>query len=89
MSAPYFDSLRSFINPFLHLFSAGDGSKIYVSCIAFRDPVDDDIGEAYGIPLNTFAVKCISLVSRLPCFSVLRDALEEIFGLCFSTRGSW
>ncbi|XP_057519264.1 DENN domain and WD repeat-containing protein SCD1-like [Amaranthus tricolor] len=70
------------------VLTAGDGSKIYVSCIAFRDPVDDDIGEAYGIPLNTFAVKCISLVSRLPCFSVLRDALEEIFGLCFSTRGS-
>ncbi|XP_021736318.1 DENN domain and WD repeat-containing protein SCD1-like isoform X2 [Chenopodium quinoa] len=70
------------------VLTAGDGSKIYVSCIAFRDPVDEDIGEAYGIPLNSFAGKCISLVSRIPCFCVLRDALEEIFALCFSTRGS-
>ncbi|CAA6666159.1 unnamed protein product [Spirodela intermedia] len=48
------------------------GSKIYVSCIAFRDPVCKDICEAYGIPANSFADKCICLVSRHPSFSVLR-----------------
>ncbi|XP_010677977.2 DENN domain and WD repeat-containing protein SCD1 isoform X1 [Beta vulgaris subsp. vulgaris] len=70
------------------VLTAGDGSKIYVSCIAFWDSVDEDIGKAYGIPPNSFTRKCISLVSRIPCFCVLRDALEEIFALCFSTRGS-
>ncbi|KAK4779371.1 hypothetical protein SAY86_006899 [Trapa natans] len=66
----------------------GDGSKIYVSCIAFRDPVSEDIAEAYHIPANSFADKCICLVSRSPSFNVLRTALEEIFALCFSSTGS-
>ncbi|RVX14181.1 DENN domain and WD repeat-containing protein SCD1 [Vitis vinifera] len=66
----------------------GDGSKIYVSCIAFRDPVSDDIAEAYRIPPNSFADKCICLVSRLPSFCMLRNALEELFALCFSPTGS-
>ncbi|KAF9671422.1 hypothetical protein SADUNF_Sadunf12G0046000 [Salix dunnii] len=66
----------------------GDGSKIYVSCIAFRDPVSEDIAEAYRIPANSFADKCICLVSRSPSFGVLRNALEELFKLCFSPAGS-
>ncbi|KAK2991401.1 hypothetical protein RJ640_010865 [Escallonia rubra] len=65
----------------------GDGSKIYVSCIAFRDPVCEDIAEAYRIPANSFADKCICLVSRSPSFHILREALEELFALCFSPRG--
>ncbi|GAB2292818.1 Scytalone dehydratase [Dionaea muscipula] len=70
------------------VLTEGDGSKIYVSCIAFRDPVDDDVLEAYRIPRSSYADKCICLVSRLPSFCVLRSALEEIFALCFSPAGS-
>ncbi|XP_057516369.1 DENN domain and WD repeat-containing protein SCD1 [Amaranthus tricolor] len=70
------------------VLTEGDGSKIYVCCIAFRDPVDEDIVEAHRIPLNSFADKCICLVSRLPSFHVLRNALEEVFALCFSPKGS-
>ncbi|XP_068651948.1 DENN domain and WD repeat-containing protein SCD1 isoform X2 [Aristolochia californica] len=70
------------------VLTEGDGSKIYVSCIAFRDPVSEDIAEAYRIPPNSFADKCICLVSRSPSFNVLRDALEELFGVCFSPSGS-
>ncbi|XP_043715724.1 DENN domain and WD repeat-containing protein SCD1 isoform X2 [Telopea speciosissima] len=70
------------------VLTEGDGSKIYVSCIAFRDPVSEDIAEAYRINANSFSDKCICLVSRSPSFHVLRDALEEIFCLCFSPTGS-
>ncbi|XP_052303530.1 DENN domain and WD repeat-containing protein SCD1 isoform X3 [Populus trichocarpa] len=70
------------------VLTEGDGSKIYVSCIAFRDPVSEDIAEAYRIPPNSFADKCICLVSRSPSFGVLRTALEELFALCFSPAGS-
>ncbi|KAM3349647.1 hypothetical protein ACQJBY_022509 [Aegilops geniculata] len=69
------------------VLTEGDGSKIYVSCIAFRDPICEDIIEAYQIPVNSFADKCICFVSHSPCFQVLRDALEEIFVLCFSPAG--
>lgn len=72
-----------------YLFCAeGDGSKIYVSCISFRDPVSEDIAEAYRIPANSFADKCICLVSRSPSFRILRNALEEIYSLCFLSDGS-
>ncbi|CAL5362519.1 unnamed protein product [Camellia sinensis] len=70
------------------VLTEGDGSKIYVCCIAFRDPVCEDIAEAYRIPANSFADKCICLVSRSPSFCILRDALEELFALCFSPDGS-
>ncbi|KAK7320022.1 hypothetical protein RJT34_04751 [Clitoria ternatea] len=70
------------------VLTEGDGSKIYVSCISFRDPVCEDIAEAYRIQANSYADKCICLVSRLPSFHVLRNALEEIFALCFSPNGS-
>ncbi|KAF4386373.1 hypothetical protein F8388_020000 [Cannabis sativa] len=70
------------------VLTEGDGSKIYVSCIAFRDPVSEDIAEAYRIPPNSFADKCICLVSRSPSFGVLKTALEELFSLCFSPSGS-
>ncbi|KAF8399144.1 hypothetical protein HHK36_015009 [Tetracentron sinense] len=70
------------------VLTEGDGSKIFVSCIAFRDPVSEDIAEAYCIPANSFADKCICLVSRSPSFHILRDALEELFILCFSPTGS-
>ncbi|KDP20097.1 hypothetical protein JCGZ_05866 [Jatropha curcas] len=70
------------------VLTEGDGSKIYVSCISFRDPVSEDIAEAYRIPANSFADKCICLVSRSPSFGILRNALEEIFALCFSPSGS-
>ncbi|PON47885.1 Guanine nucleotide-binding protein, beta subunit [Parasponia andersonii] len=70
------------------VLTEGDGSKIYVSCIAFRDPVSEDIAEAYRIPPNSYADKCICLVSRSPSFRVLKHALEELFALCFSPSGS-
>ncbi|KAJ0977957.1 hypothetical protein J5N97_013431 [Dioscorea zingiberensis] len=70
------------------VLTEGDGSKIYVSCIAFRDPICEDIAEAYRIPENSYADKCICLVSHSPSFQVLRDALEELFILCFSPAGS-
>ncbi|KAK6154007.1 hypothetical protein DH2020_013646 [Rehmannia glutinosa] len=78
----------SFPRSYPIVLTEGDGSKIYVSCIAFRDPVCEDLAEAYRIPANSFADKCICLVSRAPIFGILRDALEEIFLLCFSTSGS-
>ncbi|KAK7251597.1 hypothetical protein RIF29_34931 [Crotalaria pallida] len=70
------------------VLTEGDGSKIYVSCISFRDPVCEDIADAYHIQANSYAEKCICLVSRLPSFHVLRSALEELFALCFSPNGS-
>ncbi|GAA0164648.1 guanyl-nucleotide exchange factor [Lithospermum erythrorhizon] len=70
------------------VLTEGDGSKIYVSCIAFRDPVCEDIAEAYQISANSYADKCICLVSRSPSFGILREALEEIYELCFSSSGS-
>lgn len=79
----------SFPRSYPIVLTEGDGSKIFVSCIAFRDPVDEDIAEAHGIPADLFADKCICVVSRSPSFRILREALEEIFLLCFSTTGSW
>lgn len=70
------------------VLTEGDGSKIYVSCISFRDHVCEDVIEAYRIQGNSYADKCICLVSRSPCFSVLRSTLEELFVLCFSPTGS-
>nr|XP_028947932.1 DENN domain and WD repeat-containing protein SCD1 [Malus domestica] len=70
------------------VLTEGDGTKIYVSCIAFRDPVSEDVAEAYCIPANSFADKCICLVSRSPSFRLLKNALEELFTLCFSPNGS-
>lgn len=78
----------SFPRSYPIVLTEGDGSKIYVSCISFRDPVCEDIAEAYRIQANSYADKCICLVSRLPSFRVLRSALEEIFALCFSKNGS-
>lgn len=66
----------------------GDGSKIYLSCIAFRDPVDDDVAQAYSIPANSYVDKCICFLSHSPCFELFRDALEEIYRCCFSASGS-
>ncbi|PWA40261.1 stomatal cytokinesis defective / SCD1 protein (SCD1) [Artemisia annua] len=85
-----FDSSNplSFPRSYPIVLTEGDGSKIYVSCIAFRDPVCEDIAEAYHIPANSFADKCICLVSRAPSFHILREVLEEIYLLCFSTHGS-
>nr|XP_043631013.1 DENN domain and WD repeat-containing protein SCD1 [Erigeron canadensis] len=78
----------SFPRSYPIVLTEGDGSKIYVYCIAFRDPVCDDIAEAYHIPANSFADKCICLVSRAPSFHILREVLEEIYLLCFSSSGS-
>ncbi|XP_024991389.1 DENN domain and WD repeat-containing protein SCD1 isoform X3 [Cynara cardunculus var. scolymus] len=85
-----FDSRNalSFPRSYPIVLTEGDGSKIYVSCIAFRDPVCEDIAEAYHIPANSFADKCICLVSRAPSFHILREVLEEIYLLCFSSNGS-
>lgn len=84
-----FDSnnVSTFPRSYPIVLTEGDGSKIYVSCIAFRDPICEDIAEAYQIPANSFADKCICLVSHSPSFQVLRDALEELFILCFSPAG--
>ena len=65
----------------------GDGSKIYVSCVAFRDQVDDDVALAYGIPPSSYVDKCICIVSHTPCFQVFREILEELHCLCFSSSG--
>ncbi|KAI4347169.1 hypothetical protein L6164_008005 [Bauhinia variegata] len=78
----------SFPRSYPIVLTEGDGSKIYVSCVSFRDPVCEDIAEAYRIPANSFAEKCICLVSRSPSFQLLRSALEELFSLCFSQNGS-
>lgn len=82
------DDPSSFPRNYPIVLTEGDGSKIYVSCIAFRDPVDEDIAEAFRIPPGSYADKCICLVSRSPSFRILRECLEEIFLLCFSTSGS-
>ncbi|KAL9239022.1 hypothetical protein vseg_013381 [Gypsophila vaccaria] len=82
------NDLSSYPRSYPVVLTVGDGSKLYVSCIAFRDPVDEDIAEAYGIPLNTYADRSISLVSRMPCFRALCETLEEIFSICFSPTGS-
>ncbi|XP_042042708.1 DENN domain and WD repeat-containing protein SCD1-like isoform X1 [Salvia splendens] len=82
------DDPSSFPRNYPIVLTEGDGSKIYVSCIAFRDPVDEDIVEAFRIPPGSFADKCICLVSRSPSFRILRETLEEIFLLCFSNSGS-
>ncbi|KAL3688572.1 hypothetical protein R1sor_014881 [Riccia sorocarpa] len=66
----------------------GDGSKIYVCCVAFRDPVDEDVAQAYRVPANSFVDKCICVVSHSPCFKVFREVLEELHRLCFSTSGA-
>jgi hypothetical protein len=81
------DDISTYPRSYPIVLTEGDGSKIYVSCIAFRDPICEDIIEAYQIPANSFADKCICLVSHSPSFQVLRDALEEIFVLCFSPAG--
>ncbi|KAI4324639.1 hypothetical protein MLD38_030108 [Melastoma candidum] len=81
-------SPASFPRSYPIVLTEGDGSKIYVSCISFRDPVSEDIAEAYRITANSFADKCICLVSHSPSFRVLRNALEEVFVLCFSADGS-
>ncbi|KAL4573685.1 hypothetical protein LXL04_020500 [Taraxacum kok-saghyz] len=85
-----FDSTNplSFPRSYPIVLTEGDGSKIYVSCIGFRDAVCEDIAEAYHIPTNSYADKCICLVSRAPTFHILREVLEEIFHLCFSSNGS-
>ncbi|KAL0355223.1 UNVERIFIED_CONTAM: DENN domain and WD repeat-containing protein SCD1 [Sesamum radiatum] len=82
------NDLTSFPRSYPIVLTEGDGSKIYVSCIAFRDRVCEDIAEAYRIPAESFADKCICLVSRSPSFRILREALEEIYILCFATSGS-
>ncbi|KAL2624334.1 hypothetical protein R1flu_008579 [Riccia fluitans] len=66
----------------------GDGSKIYVCCVAFRDPVDDDVAQAYRIPANSYVDKCICVVSHSPSFKVFREGLEELHRLCFATSGA-
>ncbi|KAF9593962.1 hypothetical protein IFM89_026458, partial [Coptis chinensis] len=83
-----FNDVSTYPRSYPIVLTEGDGSKIYVSCIAFRDPVSEDIAEAYRMPANSFADKCICLVSHSPSFGVLRDALEELFSLCFSPTGS-
>ncbi|KAF6147124.1 hypothetical protein GIB67_036843 [Kingdonia uniflora] len=87
-SGPLSSDASTFPRSYPIVLTEGDGSKIYVSCIAFRDPVSEDIAEAYRVPAKSFADKCICLVSRSPSFGVLRDALEELFILCFSPTGS-
>eukprot|EP00250_Pteridium_aquilinum_P022196 c25321_g4_i1 orf=296-3940(-) len=69
------------------ILTDGDGSKIYVSCVAFRDPVDDDVAQAYRIPPNSYVDKCICIVSHTPCFHAFRETLEELYRLCFSKSG--
>ncbi|KAF3524938.1 hypothetical protein F2Q69_00046513 [Brassica cretica] len=78
----------SFPRSYPIVLTEGDGAKIFVSCIAFRDRVCEDVTEAYRLPPNTYADKCICIVSHAPNFRALRDSLEEIFVLCFSSEGS-
>ncbi|KAI5083987.1 hypothetical protein GOP47_0000156 [Adiantum capillus-veneris] len=69
------------------ILTDGEGAKIYVSCVAFRDPVDEDVAQAYRIPSNTYVDKCICIVSHAPCFQVCRETLEELHRVCFSSSG--
>ncbi|KAH0942965.1 hypothetical protein HID58_002602, partial [Brassica napus] len=50
--------------------------------------VCEDVTEAYRLPPNTYADKCICIVSHAPNFRALWDSLEVIFGLYFSSEGS-
>ncbi|MCO5590563.1 hypothetical protein L7F22_044534 [Adiantum nelumboides] len=69
------------------ILTDGEGAKIYVSCVAFRDPVDEDVAQAYRIPSNTYVDKCICIVSHAPCFQVCRETLEQLHRVCFSNSG--
>nr|XP_011470710.1 PREDICTED: DENN domain and WD repeat-containing protein SCD1-like [Fragaria vesca subsp. vesca] len=43
----------------------------------------EDIAEDYCIPANSFADKCICLVSQSPSLRLLKNVLEELFALVF------
>ena len=60
---------------------------MYVSVVSFRDPVDEDIAQAYNIPANHYVDKCICIVSHWPFLDTFRAALEEIHRMCFSPAG--
>ncbi|GAQ82931.1 Calmodulin-binding protein CRAG [Klebsormidium nitens] len=70
------------------VLTEGDGTKNYVSCLSFRDPVDEDISATYRIPPSSYSDKVICIVSHWPFFEVFREVLEELHKLCFSPTGS-
>ncbi|CAI5956302.1 unnamed protein product [Closterium sp. NIES-64] len=63
------------------------GTKVYVTVVAFRDPVEEDVAEAWGIPASHYVDKCLCLVSHWPFFHTFTQALEEIHRMCFCTAG--
>ncbi|CAI5510260.1 unnamed protein product [Closterium sp. Naga37s-1] len=63
------------------------GTKVYVTVVSFRDPVEEDVAEAYGIPATLYVDKCLCLVSHWPFFHTFTQALEEIHRMCFCTAG--
>ncbi|VAH61092.1 unnamed protein product [Triticum turgidum subsp. durum] len=54
------------------VLTEGDGSKIYVSCIAFRDPICEDIIEAYQIPISFQPlVQCLDVDKLIQLFTAV------------------
>ena len=66
----------------------GDGTKVFVSALSFRDPVDEDVAQAYSIPPHSYADKCLCIVSHWPFLDVFADIVEQIHRLCFLPGGS-
>ncbi|GJP36339.1 hypothetical protein CLOM_g20858 [Closterium sp. NIES-68] len=63
------------------------GTKVYVTVVSFRDPVDEDVATAYGMPTSHYVDKCMCIVSHWPFFDTFTQALEEIHRMCFCTAG--
>eukprot|EP00271_Cylindrocystis_brebissonii_P022094 TRINITY_DN830_c0_g9_i1.p1 TRINITY_DN830_c0_g9~~TRINITY_DN830_c0_g9_i1.p1 ORF type:complete len:1306 (+),score=216.55 TRINITY_DN830_c0_g9_i1:618-4535(+) len=69
------------------ILTSESAQRIYVSVVAFRDPVDEDVAKAFSIPPNSYVDKCICLVSHWPFLNTFREALEAIHRMCFSPGG--
>ncbi|CAI5970895.1 unnamed protein product [Closterium sp. NIES-65] len=82
------DEPLSFPRSYPIILTEGDGTKVYVSVLAFRDLVDDDVAQAYSIPPNSYADKCLCVVSHYPFLDTFADLLTEIHRLAFQPLGS-
>ncbi|CAI7933167.1 unnamed protein product, partial [Closterium sp. NIES-54] len=82
------DEPLSFPRSYPIILTEGDGTKVYVSVLAFRDLVDDDVAQAYSIPPNSYADKCLCVVSHYPFLDTFSDLLTEIHRLAFQPLGS-
>ncbi|CAI5472799.1 unnamed protein product [Closterium sp. Yama58-4] len=82
------DEPLSFPRSYPIILTEGDGTKVYVSVLAFRDLVDDDVAQAYSIPPNSYADKCLCVISHYPFLDTFADLLTEIHRLAFQPLGS-